>query len=689
MKNTLGNKIIYFAFLLLFGTILANSVIHTIAFRQNYINALVLQSQNLGMVTKGNVEKVLGLGVELSSMPGLSEKCNELVSASPGVSYCVITDASSKPIYANLPQFATIRFDQKFDRLSTIFDERLALVMLDGERYYNTVATLKTPDGKIAGFVQVGFPKRAINSKIITIALYDLLIFIISFGIAFSLFVRFSQRNILRPMTIILDGVQKISRSHFDTRIPDLGVYEFSELATNINAMSSTLKTSEEEVRRNYEELAATHEKLQISYLQLEGLSLEVEQSEELYKSLMEDSSDAIIVVDAREQVKMVNKMAEDFFGYSAAEMNELPLTKLLLLLHIDDIPQIHKMFKEAISGNHGVDEIVFTKKNGEKVIGRMNLSSVKSGEESLVQAIFRDITREKEILDNLSRSASDLARLNKMKDSFLGLASHELKTPLTVIMGYTELILTDMIDVVDPTVKEMVQNISNAAFRLDSIVKDMVDVSMIDEQRLQLQMLEIDLNRLLETTAAELRFFFSMRKQELVMKLDPSIPHVHADTSRLVQLFSNVLGNAIKFTPDGGTITIITSAKYLTRLRGGNLADHGSTADGSREPRLFVEVAIQDTGIGIDREEQGRIFEKFYEAGNISEHSTGKVAFKAKGAGLGLAIAKGIVEVHGGDIWVESAGYNPEKFPGSTFHILLPVSPTPINNTIDFTNLL
>jgi signal transduction histidine kinase len=155
------------------------------------------------------------------------------------------------------------------------------------------------------------------------------------------------------------------------------------------------------------------------------------------------------------------------------------------------------------------------------------------------------------------------------------------------------------------------------------------------------------------------------------------------------VQLFSNVLGNAIKFTPDGGTITIMTSAKYLTRLRGGNLSDNGLTTVGGREPRLFVEVAVQDTGIGIEREEQGRIFEKFYEAGNISEHSTGKVAFKAKGAGLGLAIAKGIVEVHGGDIWVESAGYNPEKFPGSTFHILLPVSPAPINNKIDFTNLL
>jgi signal transduction histidine kinase len=107
------------------------------------------------------------------------------------------------------------------------------------------------------------------------------------------------------------------------------------------------------------------------------------------------------------------------------------------------------------------------------------------------------------------------------------------------------------------------------------------------------------------------------------------------------------------------------------------------------REPKLFVEVTIHDTGIGIDRDEQVKIFEKFYETGNISEHSSGKVAFKAKGAGLGLAIAKGIVDVHGGDIWVESSGYNPEQFPGSTFHILLPVSPSPISGPLDYTSLL
>jgi signal transduction histidine kinase len=100
------------------------------------------------------------------------------------------------------------------------------------------------------------------------------------------------------------------------------------------------------------------------------------------------------------------------------------------------------------------------------------------------------------------------------------------------------------------------------------------------------------------------------------------------------------------------------------------------------------VEVTIADTGIGIDREDHLRIFEKFYEVGNIEEHSTGKVAFKGKGAGLGLAIAKGIVTMHGGEIWVESPGFNPQDNPGSTFHILLPVHASVNDMSVDYLNL-
>jgi hypothetical protein len=365
---------------------------------------------------------------------------------------------------------------------------------------------------------------------------------------------------------------------------------------------------------------------------------------------------------------------------------------KMLMLVNTQNIPIVYNFFHEAGKGKHVAEEMRFLRngQQGEEVVGLIHANSVTIGDEHLIQAIIRDVTREREILFNLEKSATDLARLNTMKDSFLGIASHELKTPLTVIMGYAELILSDPPGKVDKSVLDMVQNIANAASRLDSIVKDMVDVSMIDERKLQLKLDDVNVNRLVDDSVNELRFFISLRKQQIFLELDETLPVIRGDSVRLMQLFSNVIGNAIKFTPDGGRITVSTKVKYLLRSKQSPSPEIVQpVVNIGKDQHLYVEVTVADTGIGIDVDDQLRIFDKFYEVGNIEEHSTGKVAFKARGAGLGLSIAKGIVQMHGGEIWVESPGYNPEKFPGSTFHIILPLNPITGDGTIDYLNLL
>jgi PAS domain S-box-containing protein len=688
MKKTLEKRIILFSFIVLFMTILANTGMDIYGFRKDYVNALVMRSQSLGTAMKSNVEKVLGLGIDISGMPGLSEKCQDLVASNPEIAYCAITDLDGGIYSLNDPQFRALHFDIASKTSATTQTTQEAHLLGNGTHYFNTITPVKTPDGKLAALIHVGFREGLVTDKVHTMIVRSLLILAVFFLASFSLVVLFVKKSLMQPIATLLNGVKKISNGSFDTPIAEVPIYEINELARNINCMSESLKVRDEEIQKNYKELEGTHQKLRTSYQQLETLSLELEKSEELYKSLMEDSSDAIVVFDGHEKVKMVNKMAEQFFGYSAAELLDLPLTKLLLLLNIENIPRLHKGFKDAQAGQHITEEIHFVRKEGDTVTCKVYASSIRSGGEQMVQTVFRDVTKEMEILRNLSKSAADLVRLNKMKDSFLGLASHELKTPLTVIMGYAELIVTDMADKIDPTVMEMVQNISNAAIRLDSIIKDMVDVSMIDEKRLQLKQEEVNLNRLAEAAVNELRLFFSMRHQEISLQLDETIPTIIGDNLRLIQLLSNVLGNAIKFTPDGGKITVATSAKYLLRGRQDHVADPTAN-DGGRQQHLYVELTVADTGIGIDRDDQMRIFEKFYEAGNIEEHSSGKVAFKAKGAGLGLAIAKGIVQMHGGEIWVDSPGYNTEHCSGSTFHILLPVKPVARDTALDYISLL
>jgi signal transduction histidine kinase len=131
-------------------------------------------------------------------------------------------------------------------------------------------------------------------------------------------------------------------------------------------------------------------------------------------------------------------------------------------------------------------------------------------------------------------------------------------------------------------------------------------------------------------------------------------LPLVPADPDQLIKVFNNIIMNAIKYTPDGGSINV--SGRYL---------------NGNEPPQ--VEIAIHDTGIGIDPALQHLIFEKFNQTGDVLLHSSGKTKFKGGGPGLGLAIARGIVQAHGGRIWVESPGYNEEAHLGSTFFVSLP----------------
>lgn len=689
MKNTLEKRIILFSFIILFLTIAANSGMDVVGFRRDYIQALILRSQSLGASLRGSIEKVVGLGIDIRDIEGLSEKCRELVNSSPEIAYCVITDSEGNALFLNDPVYRALRFDIIKKSFTTRLDQSIHLIG-EGGTYYDTVTPVRSSDGKQVALVHIGFSQKVVDQKLEGIILRSVMVLGLFFLISFSLVVIFVKKSIVQPISALLGGVKKITEGNFDHRIDELSVYEFNELARNVNVMSEALGNREEEIKRNYQELENIHNDLHSSYLKLESLSLELEKSEELYKSLLEDASDAIVVVDENEIVKMVNKMAEEFFGHSSEEIVGLPLSRMLVLVKTQNIPIVYNFFQEVGKGRHVAEEIRFSRVEGEQIVGLIHANTVTIGSERLVQAIIRDVTREREILFNLEKSAADLARLNKMKDSFLGIASHELKTPLTVIMGYAELILSDMSGKIDRNVSDMVQNISNAATRLDNIVKDMVDISLIDERRMRLKLDDVDVNRLVEDTMNELRFFVSMRKQKLVGELDESVPRIKGDSVRLMQLMSNVIGNAIKFTPDGGRITISTRAKYLLRSKQAPVPELAQpVVNIGKEQHLYVEITISDTGIGIDMDDQLRIFDKFYEVGNIEEHSSGKVAFKARGAGLGLSIAKGIVEMHGGEIWVESPGYNPEQFPGSTFHILLPLNPITGDGSIDYLNLL
>ena len=267
------------------------------------------------------------------------------------------------------------------------------------------------------------------------------------------------------------------------------------------------------------------------------------------------------------------------------------------------------------------------------------------------VVARYEMETRVAHISSEMEKVQKRMERVDKSKSAFISVAAHELKTPITLIEGYASMMDDLARDRNNGTLEGLLAGMNTGINRLRTIVDDMIDVSLIDNQLLTLNFQPIQIAHTISAIQMEVAGILAYRKLTLeILEFDGSKQWIYADSTRLMQAIQNVINNAIKYTPDGGKIII----------------------DGRKLPG-FIEVIVSDTGIGISAENQAMIFEKFGQLGRVELHSSGKTKFKGGGPGLGLPIARGILEAHGGSIWVESAGHDEIRCPGSTFHILVP----------------
>jgi len=256
-----------------------------------------------------------------------------------------------------------------------------------------------------------------------------------------------------------------------------------------------------------------------------------------------------------------------------------------------------------------------------------------------------------------LDKANNDLASLEMTKSNFISIASHELRTPLTVARGYAEMLMED--PSLPEQVRGLVRGIHKSTLRQVEIMDSMFDIAQLDTSTLELHRQDVFLNELVRSAVQELTSSLTEREQELSVDL-PQLPAIKADPNTMRKLFYHLFSNAIKFTPNGGKITV-TGRQLPPNNR--DLPEGG------------VEVIVSDSGVGVDKALQEVIFTKFYQPGDqLNRHSTGKTKFKGSGAGLGLALSRGIVNAHGGRLWVESEGYDETNCPGSDFHIILPL---------------
>ena len=259
----------------------------------------------------------------------------------------------------------------------------------------------------------------------------------------------------------------------------------------------------------------------------------------------------------------------------------------------------------------------------------------------------------------HLRRVNQELQTLDRHKSDFISVASHELRTPLTIMRGYNEILLEDPAITANPYHARLINGIYTGITRLHEIINSMLDMASIDMRTLELRVEPISIYQIIHTVVSSLQTSIKERNLKLESENLMDLPEIEGDSDALRKVFHHVIVNAIKFTPDGGSVTISgvpVSPGQLGMPEGG------------------VEIIVADTGIGIDHEYLELIFTKFYQTGELALHSSGKTKFKGAGPGLGLAISRGIIDAHRGKIWAESTGYDETSCPGSQFHIVLPL---------------
>lgn len=347
-------------------------------------------------------------------------------------------------------------------------------------------------------------------------------------------------------------------------------------------------------------------------------------ESEERYRTLFQSAADAIVTADKKGKIIAWNNAAKTIFGYSEREIIGQPLTKLMPELYRKPHHKgIHRLYE---GGNFHVMkkiiEVQGLRKDGTEFPIELSLAMWGIKEDKYYIGIIRDITERRE--------------LEKRKDDFVALASHELKTPITSIKMYTQVLEKQFINKGNMTTAKFFSNMDQQLNRLTELIYTLLDVSRVREGKIEYKKEKFPIDDLIKEIIMEFHGTFKTHK---IMLDGQTRQKIIADKNRIRQVIINLINNAIKYSPKADKVIINTK----------------------KETKNIV-VKVQDFGIGIPKAQQDRIFDRFYQVDNL----------KAKtypGLGLGLYIAKEVIENHQGKLWLKS-----QEHKGSSFYFSLPI---------------
>jgi PAS domain S-box-containing protein len=378
--------------------------------------------------------------------------------------------------------------------------------------------------------------------------------------------------------------------------------------------------------------------------------------AESRFRELLEVAPDAIIEVDSHGSIVLCNAATERLFGYRREELLGTPVETL--------IPEGGRAAHQKHRGNYWSDPVTrpmgkgltlhAQRQDGTRFPVEISLSPVRSEDGFRVTAIIRDVTDRaiaeeqiRAVNQQLQQRNQEVERANRLKSEFLASMSHELRTPLHTILGFTELLQEEVDGPLNDRQKRFVSHVHQDAQHLLELINDILDLSKIEAGKMELRFEVFDARQAVEEVVESVRGTAQAKNLAVENRVAADCA-VRADRVRFKEIFYNLLSNAVKFTLEGGRIEIASA------VRGSG-----------------VTFWVKDTGIGIPKQEQASIFDKFYQVGSTTKGVR-------EGTGLGLAITKQLVEMHGGGISVDS-----EPGQGSTFSFTLPLEkPTAAKDT-------
>lgn len=377
---------------------------------------------------------------------------------------------------------------------------------------------------------------------------------------------------------------------------------------------------SSQEISRKYE--AVIREKTkneEIAWKKYQKVSSAKRETEAVIRSIAE----GLVVVDSEGKVIMMNPAAEKLLGVSQKEKSGRPVTEN------SKEEQLISLIKSQGSSEDKEIELMSAQAETKRVLRASSaVIENENGQTVGMVSVLSDITRQKE--------------LDQLKSNFVANVSHELRTPLVAMDKSISLILNKDAGPLTETQEQFLSVAQRNLKRLSNLINDLLDLSKLEAGKIEIRRESASVEKIITESTEALSGWLKAKSIEMVKRIQGGLPPVSADPARIIQVLNNLIGNAIKFTPNNGVITVEAG-----------LAPQASC----------LEVSVKDTGIGVAKEDLPKLFDKFYQAGGE------RVATDISGTGIGLSIAKEIVELHGGKIWAES-----EKGQGAKFSFTLPI---------------